>query len=330
MKDYVVSVIVPVYNVRNYLKECVESIINQTYHKLDIILVDDGSTDGSSTVCDAFAAKDNRIRVFHKENGGLSDARNFGMQHINGDFFLFVDSDDLIELNMIEYLIATQEKTSCDVISCKYDFLINNKLEETHICTAGKIDIEVFLLMLFKGEILHSACGKLFSKEISKELVFPLGKYYEDEYTIYDIILNHSNAISNKASYVYRMREGSITHSKNMQKQSEDLLGALEHIELVINRDYPSYRYALDYKILQDSLELIKNEILMGQKSYISEKCLEKVRNVNYKNLKLSGIGNSYKIQYFMVKNCFSLYRFIFVLKKTCQIALNKAFPSST
>ena len=110
-----VSVIVPVYNVRDYLEECINSIVSQTYKKLEIILIDDGSTDGSSDICDKYAVEDRRIKVIHKENGGLSDARNCGLDNMTGDFVLFVDGDDAIKKDMIEVLIGLIYQSESDI-----------------------------------------------------------------------------------------------------------------------------------------------------------------------------------------------------------------------
>ena len=114
------SIIVPVYNVKSYLKKCVESIINQTYTNLQIILVDDGSTDGSQDICDEFAQRDSRIVVIHKENGGLSTARNVGMDRAKGAYIAFVDSDDWLEPNMYEALISQLEKHEADIVACSF------------------------------------------------------------------------------------------------------------------------------------------------------------------------------------------------------------------
>lgn len=114
------SIIVPVYNVKSYLKKCVESIINQTYTNLQIILVDDGSTDGSQDICDEFAQRDSRIVVIHKENGGQSTARNVGMDRAKGVYIAFVDSDDWLEPNMYEALISQLEKHEADIVACSF------------------------------------------------------------------------------------------------------------------------------------------------------------------------------------------------------------------
>ena len=125
--ESLISVIVPVYNVENYLDKCIESIVNQTYKNLEIILVDDGSLDSSSKICDEWAVKDNRIKVIHKTNGGVSSARNEGLKNANGDFIAFVDSDDWLELNMYEKLISKQKETNTDIVFSGYNMIIDGK-----------------------------------------------------------------------------------------------------------------------------------------------------------------------------------------------------------
>ena len=114
------SIIVPIYNVEQYIDKCIQSILNQTYQNLEIILVDDGATDRSGSIADSYAAKDKRIKVFHKENGGISDARNYGLDHVTGDYILFVDSDDFIENTMCERLFTIANSTHADMVSCNY------------------------------------------------------------------------------------------------------------------------------------------------------------------------------------------------------------------
>lgn len=121
-----ISIIVPIYNVEKYLPKCIESIINQTYTDLEILLIDDGSTDNSGLICDKYASIDNRIRVIHKKNGGLSDARNVGLDICKGKYISFIDSDDYIELTMYEKMIKIMINQKVDIVSCNYNHIYNN------------------------------------------------------------------------------------------------------------------------------------------------------------------------------------------------------------
>ena len=134
MED-VVSVIVPVYNVEQYIRKCIESILNQTYNKMEIILVDDGSTDNSGIICDEYSKRDKRIKVIHKINGGLSDARNAGLDICTGDYIVFVDSDDYIKNNMIEMLHKDILEKRADISVCSYFFDNDGNIKRKNIST---------------------------------------------------------------------------------------------------------------------------------------------------------------------------------------------------
>ena len=163
-----VSIVVPVYNVDRYLPECIDSILSQVYPTLEIILVDDGSTDGCASICDAYAKQDSRIQVIHQSNGGLSNARNTGIAHCSGDYLLFVDSDDLISPYLVERLICVLESTGADLAIC----------DPLHMETApnsldGVLDTDFCLMtpheaireMWYQTSFLPSAWGKLFRRE---------------------------------------------------------------------------------------------------------------------------------------------------------------------
>lgn len=216
--DELISIIVPVYNVAEYLKECVDSIVNQTYRNLDIILVDDGSTDGSGEMCDAYANEDDRIRVIHKENGGLSDARNAGLEIARGNYIGFIDSDDYIELDMFE-LLFLECKNRCIPLSCvRYDEV--GKDSNDVPSADNKVMVlaaERYLINILTGNeeefASYSACVRLYHKKILKNNRFTVGKCFEDILFSTKAILNAKECIYiNKTCYHYRIRKGSITH----------------------------------------------------------------------------------------------------------------------
>lgn len=220
-----ISVIVPVYNVKNYLDECVQSIINQTYKNLEIILVDDGSTDGSAEICDRYAASDTRVRVIHKENGGQSSARNIGINIARGEYIGFVDSDDIISLRMFEILHQLCLETQCE-ISCIRFSTIYNEIDQRNqkgISLDKKpyifTDKETFHKMLFPEEnnayITQSVCGRLFSREMIREFRFPENEVYEEiMFNTYVLYKAGKMAYLDEKLYFYRIRKGSTTHKK--------------------------------------------------------------------------------------------------------------------
>lgn len=209
-----ISIIVPVYNVELYLKRCVESIINQSYTNLEIILVDDGSTDNSSIICDELKNIDERIRVIHKKNGGLSDARNAGIEIAKGEYIGFVDSDDWIEHDMFESLLLELEKSGAGVavtgINRIYDngYNVNQFIRDKIEIYEGK---EIIRHYLQQDSFSTAAWDKLYRKELFKERRFPVGKLFEDAPVIYDILCNISKVVViGKPHYHYFQRANSI------------------------------------------------------------------------------------------------------------------------
>ena len=238
MEKPLISVIVPVYNVEKYIKECLNSIIKQTYKKLQIILIDDGSTDNSGEICDSYQAKDDRINVIHKENGGLSDARNKGLEIAEGDYLAFVDSDDFIAEDYVEYLLRILEKYNADVSVCsKQNFnageVIKKKEEEAEVIVYT--GIAAMESLLYQKNIENSAWGKLYKASLFKDIFYPVGKLYEDLGTTYKVLYKAEKVIwSSEKKYFYRQRYDSIMKKKFTMSNidrievSQDLLRFVE------------------------------------------------------------------------------------------------------
>ncbi len=212
-----ISVIVPVYNVEKYLDQCIESIVRQTYNDLEIILVDDGSTDGSGKICDIWAEKDERIRVLHKDNGGLSDARNAGLDVCGGEYIAFADSDDRIEREMYEVMAAAIESESADICGCRV-VSFNDKTGETNEIGSDSYIVgkpEEFFEMLYEDtKFPVSACSKLYRREIWNERRFPTGRVCEDAFVICELIDDVDRLVFVPENlYHYRIRSNSIMSS---------------------------------------------------------------------------------------------------------------------
>ncbi len=213
-----ISVIVPVYNVELYLSQCIESIINQTYKDIEIILIDDGSPDNCGRICDEYAKKDSRVRVFHKENGGLSNARNYGIEKASGEYIGFVDSDDWLEPEMYETLINVAKENRADIVNCGfyYEFLKRTVIREN---IEKKFDNTIDLCKaLLNNEIVTGVWNKLFHRSCFADIKFPDGHVSEDTATIYKFFLKTGNVISiSTPLYHYRIsREGNITQTHTM------------------------------------------------------------------------------------------------------------------
>ena len=239
-----ISVIIPVYNVEDYLYYAIESLEKQTYKNFEIILVNDGSTDDSGKLCDGYSEKHSNIRVFHKENGGLSDARNFGVQKAKGEFITFLDPDDYLEAHSLELLASIQGKHNCDIVSTRvkatelYNVYSNHPLTEEDIKNVIVMDCDVFLEEAFYDKVATvSACGKLYRKSIL-EIPFPKGRIYEDLYIISEHVGKANKIVHTPIQiYNYYKRQGSIVNSKFTSKQY-DFFDAIAYNRQVIREKF--------------------------------------------------------------------------------------------
>ena len=212
-----ISVVVPVYNVEKYLDKCVESILGQTYKKIEIILVDDGSTDNSGIKCDEWSKKDDRISVIHKKNGGLSDARNVGMNVANGEYIAFIDSDDFLDLEYLEKLYNFVVEEKADIGVCNpYYYYESSRIEKRYHIVRKKIvadALSMTIRLLYQKQYDTSAWGKIYKTKLFKEneIYYPKGKLYEDIATTYKVFLKANKiAFLNQELYYYRQRDNSI------------------------------------------------------------------------------------------------------------------------
>lgn len=279
MKD-LISIVVPIYNVEQYLEKCINSIINQTYKNLEIILINDGSTDSSSTIIDKYKLIDSRIKVIHKENGGLSDARNRGIEIAAGKYITFIDSDDYVELDYVEYLYNLIIRYSTNISFCKYDLIFDNdkkiKDEKHNINKDGKYS-KIFALkdILYSKNFEFSACAKMFLTEHFKDIKFPKGKLYEDNDTIYKLIdKNEDIALGFEKKYNYVMRNDSIT-KKNFDEKHLYLITAVDNMCSFLSK-YPELNDALYRKKFWSRIGIFNRMINSNCRNYKNERKLKK------------------------------------------------------
>lgn len=216
-----ISVIVPVYKVEDFLERCVNTIRRQTYRNLEIILVDDGSPDNCGSMCDAYAAEDSRIRVIHQKNGGLSNARNSGIDSAKGAYLAFVDSDDFITEDFIEVLYHACKDTDSDIAQCKYEYVSGNEITKAKIPGEIKeLTGKKMLLGMYEHEGAYNvvAWNKLYKRELFWEIRYPDGRIHEDEATTYRLFY-----IAKKAAFVQRYLYGYYTASPSITRDSFNL-----------------------------------------------------------------------------------------------------------
>lgn len=218
-----ISIIVPVYKVEKYLEKCVNSILAQTFTNFELILVDDGSPDRSGAMCDEYAQKDPRVKVIHKENGGLSSARNAGIDVARGRYLGFVDSDDYIAADMYELLHEEITRAQADLAICGiYDIYEGKEPVEKPIIHETATADEALLLILQGNNISVHAVNKLYRRELFQTLRYPVGKYHEDSFIIVDLLAKCQKiAINSAQKYFYYHRLGSINTEKFSDKQFE-------------------------------------------------------------------------------------------------------------
>lgn len=292
-----VSVIVPIYGVELYLDNCIKSIIRQTYKNLEIILVDDGSPDRCGSICDSYAEKDIRIKVIHKENGGLSDARNTGIKIAKGDYITCIDSDDYVSNDYIEYLLYKIQENNADMSICGLikTAKTNESKQEDHNITKEYTSEEALAVMLYACEFTTSACGKLYRKELFDGVEYPIDKYSEDMFTTYKLIVKSSKIVyGDRVCYYYLYRPGSILTGSFSLKHL-DVFEALHIIrDTVLINCSKSTQRAYKSQIVSSMAELLNkkipkeilsenNDLWIEAKKYIlnvllNQKCSKRVR----------------------------------------------------
>ena len=239
-----VSIIVPIYNLGNLLDSCVESIFNQTYTNLEILLVDDGSTDDSPQKCDAYAQGDSRVKALHKPNGGLSDARNYGLAHATGDYVLYLDGDDWMDANAVAKLREAAGKYRADIVQSNYYYAYNDYLllrKETEPVMEFTKE-SALKELLSDGMIKNFAWGSLLKRDLAVKVSFVKGKYFEDSYWKYKIIaLSQKYVYLSTPLFYYRQRSGSISAEFSL-KNMDLLLGNEQRLDF-IKEKYPSLFY---------------------------------------------------------------------------------------
>lgn len=313
MVNKIISIVVPIYNVEKYLERCIDSIINQTYKNLEIILVNDGSTDDSGMICDNYKNKDNRIKVIHKKNGGLSEARNFGIDIATGTYIGFVDSDDWIETNMYERLLEKLEYNKGDISICgRYiDFIdkkniVYKKQDTEKILNRKEALIELNSFSFFD----MSACDKLYKKELFREIRFPVGKKCEDYYTMFKIFDKADKIICfSEPLYHYFQRDNSISRNIKLDTAFIDASKMqLEFFKEKYNDIIFVAETAVAFAYISNYNKAIKYNIKISDKDSYKEEVKKRLSYIK-DNIYLS---NTKKIQAFIFAKSIYIYKLIY------------------
>lgn len=262
-----ISIIVPVYNVEKYLIKCLESIVHQTYKNLEIILVDDGSTDLCGKICDEYALKDNRIKVIHKKNGGVSEAKNCGIEISKGDYLMFIDGDDFVDKSICEKLITISRKNNVDISMCDMYRVIGEKIINEPFCSKlkrnkilnGKLVLKEFFRK-YSTE-LYSGCNKLYKREIffnRNKIRFPVGKVFEDMHINYKLYFMAKNIIIiSDRLYYYVKRNNSITTRRHTERDVLSRLDFIKDIKLFSKNVNSDIKECIQVAILRIYFEIL-------------------------------------------------------------------------
>lgn len=281
------SIIVPIYNVERYLERCIISILNQTYINFELILVNDGSTDNSKDICEKYLSIDNRIKLINKKNGGLSSARNTGIELAIGEYIAFVDSDDYINKYMYEVLITTLKKDKSDMVICGYNKVdqneinfqeINNHIDVNNVLASKISKVEALDKLLIEGEKFVVPWNKIYKRKLFNELRYKNGKIYEDEFLAHRVLYKCNKvSVINEKLYFYIQRDGSIINSKFTTKRFDKVYALKERIDFLKEKnllelkekaeksfvDYFIWNYFVAYQRLENvnsDLIKLKNE----------------------------------------------------------------------
>ncbi|MBQ2863648.1 MAG: glycosyltransferase [Clostridia bacterium] len=236
-----ISVVVPVYNVEKYLSKCIESVLAQTYPNIEIILVDDGAKDNSGAICDEYARRDERIRVIHKENGGLSDARNRGISEARGEYVGLVDSDDYIDADMYETLYGLISEYDAQIAMCGlYDVYEGKPARQVDSIESSCYDKVAAMKMVLEAKVVSvTAVNKLYRRSMFESVSYPVGRTAEDAFVILHLLSQAERvAITNERKYYYFHRENSIT-TRSFSKRDFDAIAAYEHNYSFICENFP-------------------------------------------------------------------------------------------
>lgn len=253
-----ISIVVPVFNVEAYVERCMISLISQSYENIEIIMVDDGSTDQSGKICDKYKEKDTRVKVIHKSNGGLSDARNIGIEQASGKYLSFVDSDDWVAKDYIAEMYQIMNQTGCDIVCCRFQRISkeeNTKSKTDEVCKVYFKE-EAIKQLLYQN-ISTSVHGKLYKTDLWSDVKFPVGKLYEDVETLY-FIFNKCVKVSctPRILYFYYIRNDSIVNQKFSVKKIdyvENCKRLLESVKL----DYPQFENAAVSRLMWAEIHVL-------------------------------------------------------------------------
>ena len=321
MDSTLVSVIVPVFNTGKYLQDCLDSIIGQTYKNLEILLIDDGSTDESGKICDTYSTRDTRIKAFHRENQGVSAARNFGIEHCTADWLMFVDADDVLHRELINTVLSIAEQQKSDIVEFGYKKFINQ---------LPNVDVIDYKLESFSGrEMLRNlfmpgmgiqtdaVWSKIYRKELWNTIRFPLNKRFEDTATSYQVLYK-ANKVTyvNSELYFYRLSDRSFT-AQQYDLQQFDQIDAMVDRCAFFKSNVDEYTYYLSVRYLY--YECLRHKYMMERHSLNDSAHYESLKSITDKAhrelWKSKYLTGKTKIRVWLSRAFPGIYKYLFLSK---------------
>ena len=322
--EELVSVIVPIYNVENFLERCIDSIVNQTYKNIEVILVNDGSTDKSGEMCKSYEKKYKNIRVIHKKNEGVSKARNIGLKNANGKYILFVDGDDTLQLDMIQKLISIMKKNKAQIAQCAYKtiyedgkFMPKSNSEKLYIYSTK----DEILNNFFEKKITISVWNKIFEKSVIDNICFNENvSHYEDKLFVYYVLLKCNKFIDvNYLGYNYYKRKNSASYSTFKYSYLE-----IKDVDKMILKDVETKRFNRNIfelaqkNVLETDLELAKMMIKSKSNKKYSKEFGEIINEIKeFQNKFFYNLSKKKKLEILLLKYNFlqNIYRLMMRMK---------------
>lgn len=320
MSNIDISIILPVYNVDKYLNKCIDSILNQSFKNFELIIIDDGSTDNSSLICENYLNTDNRIKVIHQENKGLSYARNVGINLANGKYIAFIDSDDYIDVNYLEVLHSIIVNEDADIVMCDRIYVFENKIQFSRINSKYSImhinKENIYKKMMLNDGISFSVWGKLYSRKIFDSIRFIDGKLYEDIFIVNDIIESSDKiVVTTYNGYYYLKRKNSIMSSKMNLKQMDLIDASIKYKDFMLD-NYPRLSSFVNRGFVIANYTILNKAIL--NKNFINETNYLRNNILSYKCEIFTNYIYSPKIKFqtFLLLFGNNVYNFFYSLHK--------------
>ena len=277
-----ISVIIPVYNVASYLSECLESVLSQDYENLEVILIDDGSTDESGKICDEYAQKDSRICVIHQENCGAGAAKNAGLRAATGEYLCFLDSDDYLEPGAYSHMVELMEHYDADVVQCVLRYVFQDRTEDKIVQTGRNVyDVVSYMALYPEDWTCALMTEKLFKRQLFHNIFFEEGNAIDDEYFTYQGVMNAKTIVrDDRVVYNYRQRLSSVMNSA--ESRVRVILNSLDYLEKRrqnISVRFPELKRTFDINYLEDLVH-------MTRRPYNTEQTIELIKDKIYAYLR--------------------------------------------